>query len=686
MRPSKFGNPDAKPILETSRYTEGNYFPNRYDRYLLQENTRKFSHIDGGLQAVVAKAFVESTGDPKVYQRAVEDLTRQGKIAEGASQVEIQKAIEEDAWNTAYGITNSNEFVASSTVDEQLGGLVGVENNDYIRARHPYDSSHKIEIKDKEGNLVQFSVNDLRNFDLIPLLTNYANRINGDVAIMGATGKTTKELKDEIVSIKQRAHKVGDSKTVQEADALEQAMLLATGRTRRTNEGLFASGVRTINNLTLWEKGGNISLLNLGEAAGMIAMNNLGFLARSIPYLNKFIDPKQILDKEEIASLNRTIFGKEISDAFRPDRASIVERLQEKTTSKVGANIMGSLEYGAQELTARSFWIKWIPQTTNLIIDTARQGFIGDLVDDIMGGASKGKWDKPEIRKAAGITDEQYEGMKQLLKDHSKIDVDGKIRFSNLEEMKNDPRMYDLWRYGDYLSKEAIIMSHRLELQSSKNYGPMVKLALFFKSFVMKSLNGRTVSNWHQATKNNRALEKAFEVFISMASASALYGATTKMRSYTMSEEDREAYMERALSKEVLMYNAVTRSSSIAGIGLVNYFLGIFGYDPATTVRSTLDVRPTKKEPLYDKGMTSKEVMSNLGANMIEQVPAANLVSNLASTAVNATNLVTSERYVDEANNAKALRKNLVDFIPNVPVVQAAMISIMESLGVIEEE
>ncbi|MCZ0777934.1 hypothetical protein, partial [Klebsiella pneumoniae] len=84
--------------------------------------------------------------------------------------------------------------------DDNITGLVGIENNSFLEARNMFDSDLPVTLPDGST----FSVNDLRDFDMARIIPAYDRRVNGDISIMGGSGKTTQQLKDEIMALDKR--------------------------------------------------------------------------------------------------------------------------------------------------------------------------------------------------------------------------------------------------------------------------------------------------------------------------------------------------------------------------------------------------------------------------------------------------------------------------------------------------
>ncbi|WP_202981481.1 hypothetical protein, partial [Xylella fastidiosa] len=74
------------------------------------------------------------------------------------------------------------QLIVSYLIEENIERLVGIEPDSSLEARNLFDSDLSITTPDGQ----QFSVNDLRDFDMFRIMPAYDRRINGDIAIMGS--------------------------------------------------------------------------------------------------------------------------------------------------------------------------------------------------------------------------------------------------------------------------------------------------------------------------------------------------------------------------------------------------------------------------------------------------------------------------------------------------------------------
>src|SRR5699024_9279258 len=159
----------------------------------------------------------------------------------------------------------------------------------------------------------------------------------------------------------------------------------------------------------------------------------------------------------------------------------------------------------------------------------------------------------------------------------------GEITFTNKEAMRTDPRAMDLWRLADHVASETILRPDKVSFQAARQTGAAMSMAMQFKNFVVRSVNGRTVRRFYEATKNGRALDQS----MTLALEFILAGGFAAMRAHTvalgMQDADAGRYLNNALKPEILAVTALTRSSSLgAPIGVYGFLaqpLGLPGGD-----------------------------------------------------------------------------------------------------------
>ncbi|QUD16291.1 phosphoesterase [Escherichia phage vB_EcoP_SYGE1] len=668
--PAIFGNTKAVSIFPESRH-KGTYVPHVYDRHAKALMIQRYGAE--GLQEGIARSWMNSyVSRPEVKARVDEML----KEVHGVNEV-TPEMVEKYAMDKAYGISHSDQFTNSSIIEENIEGLVGIENNSFLEARNLFDSDLSITMPDGQ----QFSVNDLRDFDMFRIMPAYDRRINGDIAIMGSTGKTTKELKDEILALKAKAE--GDGKKTGEVHALMDTVKILTGRARRNQDTVWETALRSINDLGFFAKNAYMGAQNITEISGMIVTGNVRALGHGIPILRDVLYKSKPVSAKELKELHASLFGKEVDQLIRPKRADIVQRLREATdTGPALVNIVGTLKYSTQELAARSPWTKMLNGTTNYLLDAARQGMLGDVISATLTGKTT-RWEKEGFLRGASVTPEQMAGIKSLIKEHMVRGEDGKFTIKDKQAFSMDPRAMDLWRLADKVADEAMLRPHKVSLQDSHAFGALGKMVMQFKSFTIKSLNSKFLRTFYDGYKNNRAIDAALSIITSMGLAGGFYAMSVHVKAYGMPKEKRKEYLERALDPIMIAHAALSRSSQLgAPLAMADLVGGALGFESSKMARSTILPKDTTKERDPNKPYTSREVIGDMGSNLLEQMPSAGFVANVGATLLNAAGVVNSPNKATEQDFMTGLMNSTKELVPNDPLTQQLVLKIYEANGV----
>ena len=670
--PAIFGNVKARSIFPGSRHN-GTYVPNVYDRAIKLYMVSRYGNE--GLQRAIAESWLTSyRARPEVKARVDEYLMELNGLK--TVQEVTPDMVQKHAMDKAYGISHTDQFTTSSIIDENLEGLVGIENNNFLEARNMFDSDMAVTLPDGST----FSVNDLRNYDMADILPAYDRRVDGDVAIMGGSGKTTKELKDEIMALDKQSEGNGSLKG--EVEALKDTVKILTGRARMNPEGAFGTILRSMTDLAFFTKNFYMPFQNFTEVAAMLSKGNTSAVLHGIPLLNDWVSRRKPMSGSEIKEIHGMVFGKELDQLMRPGSEYHIRRLRESTdTNAVVANVVGTIRFGTQELSARSPWTMLLNGTSNYIIDAARQGVLGDVAGAALSGKGS-KFGKANYLKSASVSPEQWKGIKQLFRDHATRDADGKFTIRDKQAFANDPRTMDLWRLADKVADETILRPHKVSSQDTKAYGAAVKMVMQFKNFVIKSLNSRFVRLFYDATKNNRAIDSALNAIISMGLAGGYYVAQAHLKAYGLQEHKRKEYLKNALDPKMIAHASLSRSSHLGSpLSVYDMIGGLFGNDTYQYTRSTV-LPKEKTERDRNKAWTGKEVAGNIVGAISNQVPAVGLVGNIGSTVMNASTLLSSDGKQSEVEFRTGVFNSMRELVPNDPLTQQLIMHIFEEQGI----
>ncbi|ARB12451.1 internal virion protein with endolysin domain [Klebsiella phage vB_KpnP_IL33] len=672
-QPGIFGNANAVSIFPGSRH-KGTYVPNVYDRGAKELMVQKLGGPEGLQQAIAQSWLTSYRVRPEVKARVDEYLMELNGY-KSVDQV-TPEVVQKHAIDKAYGISHTEDFSSSSVIDDNITGLVGIENNSFLEARNMFDSDIPVTLPDGST----FSVNDLRDFDMSRIIPAYDRRVNGDISIMGGSGKTTKQLKDEIMALDKQAERKGQLKG--EVEALKDTVKILTGRARRNNDTAFETAMRSLNDLAFFAKNFYMGPQNLTEIAGMLAKGNVKAMLHGIPTLRDLSTRTSTVSGSELRELHGALFGKELDQLIRPGREDIVQRIREASdTSGAMASVIGTIKFGTQELSARSPWTKMLNGTANYILDTARQGVLGDVAGAALGGKGS-KFGKENFLKAASISPEQWKGIKQLFVDHATRDANGQFTIKDKKAFSQDPRAMDLWRLADKVADETMLRPHKVSQQDSKAYGAGVKMAMQFKNFTIKSLNAKFIRSFYEGYKNNRAIDMALTHVLSLGIAGTYFAMQAHVKAYGLQESKRKDYLKKALNPAMLGYAALTRSSHTgAPLSIVSMMAGAAGFQDANMLRSTI---LPKEEQFQKKDGASKgrAESSNLAGNLGSQVPALGYVGNVIATAKNAYGVATAPNKPTERDYMTGLMNSTKELVPNDPLTQQLIMKIYEANGV----
>lgn len=674
--PAMFGRPDAQSIFPGSRF-KGTYVPHVYSKQMKELYTKELGSPEA-LQEAIKKSWLTSYASrPEVKKRVDEALLESDPTLTPEG---LAAAVDKYANDKAYGISHTEQFERSSVMEENINGLVGLENNSFLEARNLFDSDMSIVLPNGQT----FSVNNLREWDMDKIVPAYNRRVNGDIAIMAGTGKTTKDMKDLVETMMNKAG--DDGKLKGEVSTLRDTLKILTGRARRdgADDAAFAAVMRTMTDLSFFAKNAYMGVQNLTEIGGMLARGNVRAMLHGVPIFRDLAFRNKKVGASEIKDLHNVIFGKELDDSIRPSKQDVIDRLRSYSDLGRGtATALGTAKYYTGELAVRSPFTKVLNGTTNYLLDAGRQGFLSDIVEHSLTG-SKRKFDDRWL-KTAGISDEQWKGIKSLIRESVTRGPDGKYTIKDKKAFSQDPRAMDLWRMGDTIADETLLRPHKLSNMDAKAYGPIAKTVLQFKNFVIKSINGRTMRTFYNATKNNRAIDAALSTVMSMGLAGIYYMAQAHVKAYAMQDGRDRDYLKQALDPTMIGYAALSRSSHLGGpLGVANILGGIAGYEDTKMLRSSILPRsPTEKpERAIAHGAATSDPVMNVVGNFLEQVPAFGYAANVGASAYNLAGYLKADTRVNERDYMTGMYNTFRELVPNDPITQKLLLGTFEEQGI----
>ncbi len=697
--PAQFGNRNARPILPETRHA-GSYIPNVYSSAAKLLQVQRLGGEEG-LQHAIMESWLASYAARPAVRTRVDNLLKdkvdellgervtalskpKGKqpapaVDTKAMREEILKEqVEDYARRKAYGIAKTDNHNGSNLLNLDAQGSVpdsaGLGVNNFLEGRHLFDSDMAVPLSDGST----FAVNDLREFNLSRITPSYDRRVNGDIGIMGATGRSTAELVNDIGRVK------ANSKA--ERAALEDAVKILTGRARRDVDGTLATAARSLADLSFFAKNAYMGVQSITEVAGMVTKGHTHMLLKGIPLLRDMSQWGSKISAKDLSDMHSMVFGRELDNHIRPTRSDIVERLRDEAgASPLAANVMGSIKFATQELSARSPFTKFLTESSNYIADAGRQGVLSDFVDHAIAGHESGLFSTQRL-KSMSITPEQFEGMKDLIKTYVKRQKDGSYKLTDRAAFQRDPRTMDLWRMGDKIADETILRPHKLSSADTVAYGAGIKTAMQFKNFTMRSVNSRLIRGFHDSTKNGRAIDQTMQAVLSTGLALSAYMAMKYSQASGMPKDQREKFLQQALDPKMLAYAALSRSSHIgAPLGLANIVAAPLGFDQAAMVRSSILPRGPKEQ--RDPGAmkysaTKDDRITGVLGKVAEQVPAYGVLASAGQVGYNAFGAAGTDSRRADQEYMTGVFNGLRGLVPNDPVSQKLLLMIMESQGV----
>ncbi|EHD2908042.1 transglycosylase SLT domain-containing protein [Escherichia coli] len=650
-RPEQFGNDVKSPIMGDTHFN-GTYFPVRYDT---QSHAYWLERMGGTqeLKEAIKESMLGSyRSSPDIKARVDEYLKTTGQT------------VEEYAESKAFGIANRGEDTRG-----QFGGIMedfevrNLGDNDYLKARHLFGNDFEVSLPYGE----RFSINDLRELDPTQVLPAYDRRVNGDIAIMGATGKTTEDLVKQINGISD----------AQSLAALTEVVKVLTGRSRKDPEGAMATLARGLNDITYGLRNAYMAPQNYTEIGSMIARGGVDSLAYAVPAFRRLMSERGRISKSEVDYISSTLFGRELDDAITPRSQDIIDRLRATGSNEYVAKAVGYTKAFTSVFAARMPMSRAMVGTTNHIIKAARIEALTNAIRSTYGLKVPTNGLNERLLNSASINAKQWANIQSLIRDH--VSQDGKygaFSFKDVEAMRADPRSMDLWRFADHVASETVLRADKVSNQTTKAYGAFAGMFLQFKNFTLRAINSRTMSRYHMTTKDGRGVDTALTTLSGIMLQAAWLIGSTHVRAFGMSEKDRKEYLDRMLDPNMIAMGAVFRSDIIGSIpsaaGMVTNAIGLDWLDYGQMYRTSIAPREPKDRKSGPMGgiYSADNPVLQVAGNVVKQTPSLSLLASGYAAGYNAIGSATAERRVDERGYNDALYKALQSTIPNDPITQ----------------
>lgn len=674
--PQKYGNPNAKPVFETKRSSE-NYVQMQYDKGKRQLHIERFGGEDN-LKITMRKNYMaQFDGDHNgLKAKAKDHFAEQLKdVPPEKLDARLRELVEEHAEKTAYGVSNQGKFTYSSVIDDvgPSESLAGFENNNFTEARSIFDPSYVSVGTDG----MPFKVNDMRFTDIRDMVQAYSRRMNGDIALH-STGKTTMEIKDEILAMPDGAGK----------EALKDAVRIFTGRARHgqdtTVSGMFARGLKDWTNLAVGQK---MWITAAGDGAALTANRVMALFRGGMPEFANLTNPTVRHNKATLNKFAEAMYGtainKVLNTSFRGMRDSLGEG------NRAIDDLAAGFAYTAR-ITSQNSMLRLMTTTTNFLTDQARNGVMADVYKAAFRGDNVFT---DAALKAADVTPAQFDGIMKAFRKHISEGADGKLNIDE-KNLLDDPSMTALWRLTDTIATDTTMNTNRVGLMYTKQPSELIGMVLQFKAFMLKGINGSFMRKINQAGQGQQA-DMALAALLAIPFGTASYAMNTHLNALRLEEADREEYLKNQLSPSNLAYQGLSRSSITgAPLGMVN-MIGSTGFGFAgdkenqaffSGGRTTVAPAAVQRKEVYAGTYTSPEqAKANIIGTIGDNIPAVGVATSAAGAVYNMKDAFMGDYGREQQEAMKAFKDNLTRMLPNDPITQALINEMAVNLGVSEK-
>lgn len=651
-----------------------------YNELKLAEYAEKFGGPEG-LQQAIARSFMRSY---------MEDAQVKARVDEYLISIGSKDTPEQYAMKVAYGIARHEEDlldVGRLNMMLEQSNFSAANVPDFRKMRSPFGYHYEIDLPNGE----KFSVNDLRSWDADVLDTSYANKVKGDVAVAVSTGMTPQEFKKWLAEVEGRAAK--DANLKGEAMAFQKIAGNLYGIGIRQGGERLNSILGVFQDLAFMKSSAFMGLLNYSEIAAGVLRNGIGFAMRSVPGIGKFITDFQMGKKtaEAMRAAQNIVWGSALERAILPTYKEAIDRTTRRLYADSGVNTMNKFLgtiHGATSSAANRFWTaRVLNHTTEKIIEAARGEFFADLAA-LAHGVRKSNFGNKKTFHAASLTEEQMNGVLDLLRKATRIDADGQLEIVNPTILTRGPDAASLRRYGQFWS-ERVIQQNTLGSTFRWSHLPLIKPLTQFMSFVGKSLNQKMIRGNSDIMRNGDLGEALSLYVLSPVMAGSMYAATAYLQSFKFNDErDRKQFLEERLGTKddigPLAAGAVKRMAAFAAPSFLYDTIGATGYAQkfAPEFFKYAGFGKTSIEAqLRLDALSGSGVISGALGNSIESSPALKIADSLAGLGTGTVDWLAAEGWAEKEKAAKALTRAFAGLLPNDPVTQRAFMEFKEAAG-----
>jgi len=711
VNPKQLGNENAIPLLDKS-FQSGNYVPRHYSPEKINQVRDKLSSIGfdkfDDMKDVLKQSFKKSylmnkNGEADELERRIVNENFDGKRLTKPEQSsyktledfnkaneeylnqnnEIKRLVDDHIEKLSYGILKGDDNL--SAVNMNMWGNDGatVSEGNFLKTRSPLSTDAQITLPDG----TPFSVNDIRDFDLDPIIAGYNNSIKHKLGL-ASVGLDEKEFRTYINDLSAKLLKEGNKR---DSEVLLNLHKIITGQARRDPETVLGSLASALTSSTFFLRNTYMAAMNFTEVAGGLFDGSLRSVLDHIPLLRDAFAYNTKSGRETMKSISDMNFGKYIDESFRPSYQDRVDALvnnpnasQNLTAIKVVSGIRQAID------TANHYnpFSTALRGTTNGIINAARQTIIGDMVRTAFENKALPKYLRNEQKlNGLSISKDDMEKIVQYFHDHIQYNAKGDYVVKDMRAMTSDPRGATFRRLAENYADRVILRPETISSSQTKLYPRMLNILTQFKMFSVRSMNGRTMNMIGDSYYNKQYFDNSMTFILSTMLSALGYVGQTYSQSYSMPEEQRDSYLRNALDPKMLAYNSLARSSTIGGpMGLATTAYGIgTGGGPSQYLRSTnipdiqqkQDGKPFEGATMYDPSFTG------LYGRIAGQIPALSVATSLASAPYyTAKAMMEPEFSTDRMLYNTAAYNNFRNIVQNNPVTQLMLGEIFRQKGI----
>ncbi|MBS0878865.1 MULTISPECIES: transglycosylase SLT domain-containing protein [unclassified Tatumella] len=714
VNPKQLGSENAVPLLDKS-FNSGNYVPRHYSpdkinslrERLASMGLDKFDDMKDILKQSFKKSYLSSPDIANELERRIVNDNFGGERLEKPVRNSFKKV---DDYNKAVEDYNNQSKEISSLVDDHIeklsyGILRGDDNNladvsmnlwgndgatvsdsNFLKERSPLSTDQVIKLPDGSN----FSVNDIRDFDLDPIVEGYNNSIKHKLAV-ASVGLDGSVLRTRVNQLHAELLNNGSKR---DSEVLMNAYKIISGQARRDPETALGSLLSSLTSSTFFLRNSYMAAMNFTEIGGALIDGSLRSALDHIPLLRDAFAYNTKAGRETMKSISDMNFGKYIDESFRPSYQDRVEALinnPNATENMAAIKLVSGIRNGIDTANHYNPFSIALRGTTNAIIDAARQTIIGDMVRTAFENKSLPKYLSDSKLNGLSISKENMNDIIQYFHDHIQYNAKGDYTVKDMKAMASDPRGSLFRRLAENYADTVILRPETISSSQTKLLPRALNILTQFKMFSVRSMNGRLMNVIGDSYFNKQYADNSMKFVLSTVLAAMGYIGQTYSQSYAMPPQQQDSYLRNALDPKMLAYNAFARQSFIGGpMGLATTAYGILsgGGGPSQYLRSTnipdIQQKPAGKTfegaTMYDPSFTS------LYGQIAGQIPGLSVATSLASAPYyEAKAMMSPEFSSDKMLNSTAAYNNFRNIVPNNPVVQMMLYHIFSQQGIDSE-